>query len=169
MNSRGKSLPVVGSSKCKAQGWERHLGELWFCDSHWLEWRCEIGLCQFTCFMTLNKSCNLSDYKLLPGISKGTWFNKHLWNILCEPGTVSGWCWAYGDVSKLQIPTHRKHMVSWKRQTPCTVLLRTMNKAPERRRQLTLLKEEVMSKCSTKWTEKKAFHIKQRQGGRKRH
>lgn len=80
MDSRGKSLPVVGSSKCKAQGWERHLGELWFCDSHWLEWRCEIGLCQFTCLMTLDKSCNLSDYKLLPGISKDTWFIIHIPN-----------------------------------------------------------------------------------------
>ena len=48
-------------------------------------------------------------------------------------------------------------MVSWKRQTLCTVLLSVMNKAPERRRQLMLLKEEVMSKCSTKWTEKKSI------------
>lgn len=30
-----------------------------------------------------------------------------------------------------------------------------------------LLKEEMMTKCSTKWREKEVFQIQQRQGGRK--
>ena len=45
-----------------------------------------MGFCQFTCLATLDKSHNLSANHSLkyPKIL----FNKHLWNIPCEPGTV---------------------------------------------------------------------------------
>lgn len=58
-------------------------------------------------------------------------------------------------------------MISWKTDTVQRV--KVLDKAPGRRRQEMLLKEEVMSRYSTKWTEEKKIQIKQRQGGRKRH
>ena len=97
-----------------------------------------MGLCQFTCFTTLGKSYNHSDCEPFSGISKDMHVNKHLWHILCESGTISGWCWAYGNVSKLQIPTLRKHTISWKTDTVQRV--KVLDKAPGRRRQEMLLK-----------------------------
>ena len=45
MDSREKSLPVIGSSNYRAQAYKRDLSKLWNNDSHWLEcrlkWRCE--------------------------------------------------------------------------------------------------------------------------------
>lgn len=59
-------------------------------------------------------------------------------------------------------------MISWKTDTVQHV--KVLDKAPGGRRQEMLLKEEVMSRYSTQWTEgKKKIQIKQRQGGRKRH
>lgn len=113
MDSRGKSLPVIGSSNYTAQAQKRELSKLCNYDSHWLEyrlkWRRERwgsanlnGPANFTCF--LDGPANLpasrpwathynhSDCEPFPGISKDTQFNKHLWHLLCESGTVSGWC-----------------------------------------------------------------------------
>ena len=54
--------------------------------------------CQFTCFTRpWTTHYNHSDCEPFPGISKDTQFNKHLWHLLCESGSVSGWCWAYGN------------------------------------------------------------------------
>lgn len=53
-------------------------------------------------------------------------------------------------------------MISWKTDTVQHV--KVLDKAPGRRRQEMLLKEEVMSRYSTQWTEgKKKNQIKQRQ------
>ena len=53
------------------------------------------------------------------------------------------------------------------RQTPTMCYIRVSNKALQRRKQLLLLRE-VMSRCSAKGREKRAFKLSIRQGGGKR-